>query len=472
MVALSAHAAQLKLNPQLFILDDGQRMVGELGRLSLRESTKSSRLIEVAVARLPATTRTRGSPIFYIAGGPGVSGIQSIPNEAKVLRMLQDLGEVIIVDQRGAGESRPLLDCAERWELPLDRVVSLVETRLEAQKKFSACATFWRNQGFDLNAYNSQVYADDIKRVADALAYRRFTLFAFSYGTQIALDIVKRHGNRIDRAVLIGVMGPRDSLRLAQHHERIVNDLALRVRQDPAAYSIYGDLSVLINQALSKVDKEPLELSVEGHKLLIDGDTVRRWAVNKIGRRPDVEQMPLFFYLLAQERLAVPRLQKFLEEIGKEMINNRRGPLNRRSAAQHFITVCASGQSAADRELFILGRNRTSFGQTMHTVLPEACPAWGIRELDDTYRSDLSSERPLLLVSGSFDVRTPLEQAERLTPGLINAQHLIVEHATHTDLLQKIPAVNDAVKEFLAGKSYDKGVRRISLPAPKFVVEF
>ena len=71
--------------------------------------------IKLAVMRLHARQDSGKVPLFMLAGGPGSSLLQP-----STLRLFQpellggvlDHRDVIVMDQRGAGYSRPLLDCA------------------------------------------------------------------------------------------------------------------------------------------------------------------------------------------------------------------------------------------------------------------------------------------------------------------------------------------------------------------------
>jgi len=64
---------------------------------------------------------------------------------------------------------------------------------------------------------------------------------------------------------------------------------------------------------------------------------------------------------------------------------------------------------------------------------PEACAGWGVSELDASYRAPVRSARPVLLISGTLDGRTPVRNAEEVKTGLLNAVHLTVDGASHGD---------------------------------------
>src|SRR5450432_510584 len=67
----------LRFEPYAIVSPYGAPVVhGELGKISLLENRTSGspRRIELAFIRIPSTARRPGSPIVWLAGGPGWSG--------------------------------------------------------------------------------------------------------------------------------------------------------------------------------------------------------------------------------------------------------------------------------------------------------------------------------------------------------------------------------------------------------------
>jgi len=121
------------VEPIEFVSAAGDTIAAERGRFTVPEnrSSPSSRRITLAYVRFPATTPAPGSPIVYLAGGPGGSGITTARGRRFPLFMqLRSVADVIAFDQRGTGESNAIPPCATRREMPADRPAA-TETAVE-----------------------------------------------------------------------------------------------------------------------------------------------------------------------------------------------------------------------------------------------------------------------------------------------------------------------------------------------------
>src|SRR6266498_5308659 len=154
----------ITFEPYLFESAGKQKVQAELGRLLVPEkhSNPSGKQIELALVRLKSTSTDPGPPIVYLAGGPGGSGIALARGPRfPVFQSLRDAGDVIALDQRGTGLSQPNLECTHPLDFPLDHPGEpgpLLEKYVTAVR---ACADFWRGQGVDVSAYNTEENADD-----------------------------------------------------------------------------------------------------------------------------------------------------------------------------------------------------------------------------------------------------------------------------------------------------------------------
>ena len=123
--------------------------------------------------------------------------------------------DVILLSQRGTGLSQPRPACRSNEPLPVDFFASAETMSRSLGARARLCAEQLRQRGIDLAAYNTQESADDVEDVRKALGADRVALFGFSYGTHLALSIVRRWPSSIERVVLAGTEGPGHTWKLA-----------------------------------------------------------------------------------------------------------------------------------------------------------------------------------------------------------------------------------------------------------------
>lgn len=150
--------------------------------------------IELAVAILRATDPTpRPDPVLYLDGGPGGSALSTL--DGWVDYDLTRDRDLILLDQRGTGYSWPGLFCdIYDYDFDVDEA-SIAEYE-------AACAEQMRADGIDLGAYNSAQSAQDVRMLVHALGYEQVNLYGISYGTRLALTVM-RDAPDIARAVVL-----------------------------------------------------------------------------------------------------------------------------------------------------------------------------------------------------------------------------------------------------------------------------
>ena len=105
-----------------------------------RRADANARALQIFVAILRARDDSPGRPIIYLAGGPGDSATADIAWWLD--SSLRDRHDVILVDQRGTGHSRPSLNCPE-FEESADAA------------RLSRCRDRLLAAGINLSAYNA-----------------------------------------------------------------------------------------------------------------------------------------------------------------------------------------------------------------------------------------------------------------------------------------------------------------------------
>lgn len=435
----------------------------ELSRFSVLESRASGspRRIDLAFVRIPSTTRHPGSPIVWLAGGPGQSGTADL--ETPLLRLLLDLrssGDVVVLDQRGTGLSMPRLDCPGtirfRTDVALDRVESV--NALETVSR--GCAARWRELGVDLSAYNTAESAEDLEDLRRALGADKIRLLAGSYGTHLALAAMRAHEDRIERAALLGVVGPDHLRRSCAGVEDQLSEIAMLARGDPAVSARIPDLLATIREIRDRLESRPVTVYVPA----ADGSTIPvvvgrfdlAWYTRSLlSSRDSIAHLPSFYAAMAAGDFT---------ELGWAAAVWRNAPL---PSATMFTMRCASGASAERALRIARDRDRATFPDASDLAEDRVCRAWGVAPLPEEFRSALRSAVPTLFVSGTLDGDTPEENANEVMPGFSNAKRFVVGGGAHALLGIENSAEREATVRFLDGAPLK--LERVDLP--RFVFE-
>lgn len=139
----------------------------------------------------------RVDPIVYLQGGPGASarlhtdGIKSWLNWMRYSNTKRDL---IFIDTRGTGRSKPALVCSEynRFNQQLLRQnIALGDELAQGYDVAAQCfaSSAQANPQLDYRNFSTQKSAQDVRALMARLGYQEWNILGVSYGTRLALEI-------------------------------------------------------------------------------------------------------------------------------------------------------------------------------------------------------------------------------------------------------------------------------------------
>ncbi|MCI0389458.1 MAG: alpha/beta hydrolase [Acidobacteria bacterium] len=455
----------MKLEPHIFEAANNQKVDAELGHLFVPENRRNpnSRLIELVFVRFKSTAPNPGPPIVYLAGGPGGSGIGAARGSRFPLFMaMREIADVIAIDQRGTGLSKPNLECQEKIDLPIDKAPNREEVLDLFRKQSRSCAQRWREQGVDLAGYNTNENADDLDALRKALGAEKISLWAISYGTHLGLTTIRRHEKNIHRAILAGIEGPAHTIKLPSNVQQHLINLDKLVKADPNLSKDIPDLLGLMKTVLDRVEREPVTVEVtrpatqQKVKVTINKFILQYLTTNLFGFGEGL--LPRNYYVFSKGDFS-GAAQMWLRLIG-----SRPGI----GSAMSFMMDCSSGISPERRRQITREAKETLLGEIIDFPFLDVCDAWGNPDLGEDFRKTVKSTVPALFISGTLDVRTPVSNAEEVRQGFRDSQHLIIEGAVHSDpLFLSSPKIKDVMLEFMKGEPLS--TTRIVLQALKFM---
>lgn len=445
---------------------DGQTYDGELGRLVVREnrSTRKSNLIELAFVRLKSTAEKPGYPVVYLDGGPGSSAISlaRVPEYMRAFQKLREVGDVILLDQRGVGRSNPNLLWLASESLPLD-VFADKEVALQAfQERARKAAGHFRSKGVDILAYNNIESAHDVDDLRRALKADKLNLVGFSYGTHLGLACLRYHGAHLNRVVLIGTEGPDHTEKLPTTSDASLHRLAEVVAKHPDLQGKVPDLVGLLKRLLDRFGKEPVVVRITDARSKKQVDVkvgkfgLQHLIFRDLGDTNDLPIFPAWFYSMDKGDYSI--LSRFVER----RYNQYGGGLS----VMTLVMDTSSGATKARRLRIEREAKSALLGDAMNFPLLDLGSVIDNFDLGENYRQPIRTTVPTLFISGDFDNQTPPFQADEVRRFFKSSTHIIVKNAGHESMLTE-SSVQQVMVDYLRGQ--DVSSAQVSLPPLKFV---
>jgi pimeloyl-ACP methyl ester carboxylesterase len=459
---------EVKLEPYSLITYDGQSHPAELGHLWVPENRgkKSARLIQIAFIRLRSSASQPSAPIVYLSGGPGVpaSGMARVPVYYDLFEKLRQVADVILLDQRGSGLSSPNLDdCPTDGKFPADAFASRQKFIRAFAHATGNCSCFWRSKGVDITGYNTEDNADDLEDLRQALGVPRISLLGHSYGAELGLAVIHRHGEVVERAVLASVEGPGDHDTLPFVLDLQLKKIARLVASDPRMGTEVPDLVSLFHEDVGGLEKQAATVTITKQTtknpitLTVGGVALQFIVEQMLSDGRAVSKLPALLQSLSSRDYSV------LEQQIEGLYNDFDSGITLMGR-----TMDCSAGTPPERLLQTEREGRTSFFGDVSRIdmQPEVCKeAVGNFRLGAEYFSPLYSVVPTLFLSGTLDADTPPMKAERMRWGFPHSTHIIVENGFHETL--PAAAVQGLVLDFFKGQ--DVADRHVAFEPPRFL---
>lgn len=423
----------------------------------------ASRKIPIHYVRFPATGKQAGSPIVYLSGGPGGSGISTAkyPNFRFPLFMaLREFGDVIALDQRGTGLSKDTPDCQSSQVTQMTQVQTEDEITTLYKLAAKECLDFWQQAGVDILGYTTLESAHDLNALRQHLHAEKVTLWGISYGSHLALAALKLFPNEIDKVVIASAEGLNQTVKLPAQTDAYFDRLQQAINTQANAAAQYPDIKALIKRVHAKLELQPLAVKLvqkDGTKLdfLFQKQHLQVLASGMIADPQRFVGVLLKLY----NSLDAGNLDVFNAVLARGYFNDNRISFE----AMPFAMDIASGITD-ERLKQVQAQAKTSLlGLMLNFPMPQLNKQVPNLDLGDAFRANPISSVPTLLLSGTLDGRTYLESQYEATAGLTKLQTVTVQNAGH-NLFMSSADVTQVIKEFLAGKPLSHSTITVELP--------
>lgn len=426
--------------------------------------------LELAIARLPATSAERYGSILINPGGPGASAIDYLRSSGTHVVGSEVLAhyDVVAVDPRGVGHSTPL-DCVTDQKLdellyapisaPRGSEAWIAESIARNAAFGAECAATAGSVAGHLDTAN---VARDFDMARGLVGDPALNYFGFSYGTLIGAVYADLFSERVGRMVLDGAMNPAADLfdvtlgqavGFERALEAYLTDCLSRERC-PFSGSV-GQATRQVGQLLTEVDKAPLQHS-DGRTL--NAPTLLTAIIYSLYRSSSWDSLSRIFDEVqdGQTRQAFAAADAY----------NRRTPTGTYSSnmIEAFNAVtCVDYPHTRDPD--VMERQNAALIEAAPTVGPWwtygslACAEWPFPT--GRIPAPVSAEgiAPVLVIGTTGDAATPYEWAVAVSEQIDNARLVTFEGDVHT-AYNTSPCVRDLVDHyFVDGKVPQLGAR-------------
>lgn len=376
--------------------------------------------LAVAVFKNPRGT-TAPDPIVYLSGGPGGSALEFLQySYGPLFGGLEPSGrDVVIFDQRGVGVSQPALDC---------------ELTTGTTADWLACGERLRGTA-DLGQYHTAWNAADVNDLRLALGYDRVNLWGGSYGTRLALDVMRDFPGGLRSVVLDAVFPPDVDLYVEgpANAQRAIDRLVATCAADAPCARAYPELDRSLISAVARLDAEPQALRTrnpftgESIEVTLTGAAFVNVLFSFLYATELIPSLPLMIDGAAAGRFDVVEryLGAFLAQAGASSLGMQVSVLC-------HDEVPFSSRAAQEASLGAFPLVAPVFRQSaIGTQMFEICEGWGAGRASEAEASAVTSTIPTLLLAGELDPITPPAWASRAGSTLPNGRTYVFPGQGH-----------------------------------------
>ncbi len=384
-------------------------------------ASKTGRTIALSIAVVKATGRkVAPDALFFLAGGPGQSALGVYPSIGDSFARVNLNHDIVLVDQRGTGGSGELA-CPET-ELegttvdPAESAALAARCRDEIAKRA------------DLRQYTTAIAMDNLDDVRAALGYETIDLYGGSYGTRAALVYLRRHESHVRSVVLDGVAPPDWTLAASfgRDGQRALDLIFARCAADADCNRAFPDLPSSLASLLAAHGKAvslvvPHPTTAAPTTVSVSRDSIAA-TVHALSYESETAAiLPLLIHSAATTGDLHPLAAQSLIMAEQLKID----------VGMHLAVVCNEDTPFLDVAKLATENAGSYLGDGPAQRYLDGCKGWPRANVTAADRAPVSSNVPVLLLSGELDPVTPPSNAAAAARTLPNSLQITVPGEGH-----------------------------------------
>jgi pimeloyl-ACP methyl ester carboxylesterase len=401
----------------------------ECGWLTVPEFQEApGRNIRLAVVIARATSKVHAKePVLYLHGGPGIATLDVVPRalRGEAWPLLRDRHDLVFFDQRGTGRSGPAI--CSGFDRTLAELAAKgisggakAATQLAAARK---CRTELHALQIDPASYSSSEIAADVEALRDALGIDRWNIFATSFGSLPAADVMRRWPETV-RAVLLDSAFPPNSTNRAE--------LMSATAASFAAFQRRCDTSTVCREQFPNLRRSAAAI----------GSRLDRSPIPTKGGRITGEAFRDALWTLMVDGSTAAYLPELLRNAGNGdddlvrrfvSVFGNSGYFGDYAHAQSWLVNCHDVFPRPSRDLLVraIGENPDLAADVKPGAQDAMCDTLQPLHADESFYRAFGNQIPTLILFGEFDPATPRTDAVSAREFFGNATLIEIDGASH-----------------------------------------
>jgi pimeloyl-ACP methyl ester carboxylesterase len=384
-------------------------------------SAKTGRQIGLKIVVAPALKRDpQPDPLFIFEGGPGAGAATLATYVLPLFLRFQLDRDIVLVDQRGTGDSNPLnCEPEDRNEEDFSKIDDYPVERLR---------TCLAGLKADARLYTTTIATDDIDEVRRYLGYGPINLWGGSYGTRAALVYLKRHEDSV-RSVVLDAVAPPDMrlpLFLARDGQRALDLMIGDCAQDAACARQFPHLRESVTTLFAHAAVRPRIAFIHP----------------RTGKSLELTVSQRLVAFIIFSALYDPTITSLLPRLITDAAQgNYQGlltlsfssglPKGAMSEGLFLSVVCAEDMPRIHADEITREAHGRFLGTTFFDTRMKPCEFWPKGAVAEDFYESVVSAKPVLILSGADDPITPPLWGDHVAQYLKNSKHIVVPGAGH-----------------------------------------
>ncbi len=409
-------------------------------------------------------------PVLNISGGPGASAwLDEESINSFWLPHIRDNDwqhDIVLYDSRGTGLSEPALHCDNYFQDTLEILSKNLQPEEEASLAYQLLDNCHQQLSKNkqkltaLHHLGTRRNADDIADLARLLNIDSWHLYGTSYGTRLALEVVRLYPDSAKSLVLDSIY-PQEI-----DGEETMPDLYLdavyRILKacdnEPTCALVYSNLQQKLRVVLQRLQVNPVTLHLKTDE-----------------KKVDMVLTPSRFFSLLYDTgynisnvIAVPNAIHTIYHGNLEVVeylaqNSLDMILDKSFSNPVYMEIECNENEIKSQQLYI---NNIKLRYQSYPVLKrwqlsaakdDFCRIWGNKEVDDTFHKAVVTDKPTLILAGQLDSATPPEWSKSVAKRLPHSEYYEFKASGHA-VLYNVPCAKNIVRRFLnPNKHYPAG---------------